>query len=106
MRKIYYLFDLVDLFSNENIFENKMNYPKDGDKNWNKTTEEFESNGMTIKKETWVSLDGTSTYVKTYTENKKSIDAKELESALKIAVEKEEYEKAAKLRDQIKKLKK
>ncbi len=107
MRKIY-LLDLFDLFSKENLFENIMsnNSPKENDPNWNKTVEEFENNGFVTKKETWISSDGTSKYVKTYTESKKNVDVKELESALKIAVEKEEFEKAAELRDQIKKLKK
>ena len=99
MRKIY-LFDLFHSISNDNLF------PKNNDENWSKTVEEYESNGMTIKKETWVSLDGTSSYVKTNIEKKKNIDVKELESKLKIAVENEEYEVAAKLRDQIKELKK
>ena len=68
MRKIY-LLDLFDLFSNENLFENtKMsnNSPKENDPNWTKTVEEFENNGFVTRKETWISKDGTSKYVKSY----------------------------------------
>jgi protein-arginine kinase activator protein McsA len=39
------------------------------------------------------------------TQQKSKVDVKVLESALKDAIEKEEYEKAAQLRDEIKKLK-
>ena len=105
MRKIY-LLDLFDLFSNENLFEN--NSSKENDTNWTKTIEEFENNGFVTKKETWISKDGTSKYVKSYTESKsnKIEDVKLLESELKMAIEKEEFEKAAQLRDKINELKK
>lgn len=120
MRKIY-LFDLTDLFSlNMNNMFNDFSkigkhfvkeddgLPKDGDPNYNKTVEETETDTHIIKKETWISTDGTSKFTRTYSESKKQIpkiDVKVLESALKDAVEKEEFEKAAQLRDEIKKIK-
>ncbi len=115
MRKIY-LFDLSDLFSltSKNMFsdfskmENDKNFPKDNDNRYNKTVEETETDTHIIKKETWVSTDGASKFTRTYSESKSQkpkIDVNVLESQLKEAVEKEEFEKAAQLRDQIKKLK-
>lgn len=115
MRKIY-LFDLSDLFSlsSKNMFSDfsKMekydDFPKDDDSNYNKVVEETETDTHIVKKETWISTDGTSKFTRTYSEskNKKTkVDVTELESALKKAIEKEDFEKAAQLRDEIKKLK-
>lgn len=114
MRKIY-LFDLSDLFSltSKNMFSDFSKsedeyFPKDNDTRYNKTVEETETNTHIIKKETWISTDGTSKFSRTYSESKKQkpkVDVKVLESALKDAIDKEEFEKAAQLRDQIKKLK-
>lgn len=119
MRKIY-LFDLSDYLSlNRSLFgdyykvdkyvEKESNYfPKDDDENFNKTVEEIETDSHIIKKETWISTDGTSKFTRTLSESKKQkpkIDVKELESKLKEAIEKEEFEKAAQLRDEIRKLK-
>lgn len=119
MRKIY-LFDLSDLFSlnSKNLFsDSKMEkyfnsddeyFPKDDDSRYNKTIEETETDTRIIKKETWISTDGTSKFTRTYSESKKQspkVDVKVLESALKEAIEKEEFEKAAQLRDEIKKYK-
>ena len=111
MRKIY-LFDLSDLFSlnskMDKYFKNDNEYfPKDNDSRFNKEVEESETDTHIIKKETWISTDGTSKFTRTYSEskNKPKVDVKVLESLLKEAVEKEEYEKAAQLRDEIKKLK-
>jgi len=114
MRKIY-LFDLSDLFSslNSNMFgdfyksENDA-FPKENDSNYNKVVEETETETHIIKKETWISTDGTSKFTRTYSESKNQkpkVDVKVLESKLKEAIEKEEFEIAAQLRDQIKKLK-
>jgi len=104
MRRIY-LLDLLDLFSSENTLSFG---PKEGDPNWTKTVEEFEDNGFITKKETWISKDGTSKYFRSHVESKakRREDVKLLESMLNAAVEKEEYEKAAQLRDRIKELKK
>jgi len=115
MRKIY-LFDLSDLFSltSKNMFSDfsKMekydDFPKDNDSNYNKTVEETETDTHIIKKETWISTDGTSKFTRTYSESKSQkpkVDVKVLESKLKEAIEKEEFELACQLRDQIKKLK-
>lgn len=115
MRKKYYLFDISDLFltSLNNIDFGDLSkidskgFPKDNDANFNKEVEEIETETHVIKKETWISTDGTSKYVRTYSESKKpKVDVKELESKLKLAIEKEEFEMAAKLRDEIKKFKK
>lgn len=120
MRKIY-LFDLSDLFSlnsrnmfsdfkkMENYFINEAEYfPKENDSNYNKVVEETETETHIIKKETWISKDGTSKFTRTYSESKNQrpkVDVKVLESKLKEAIEKEEFEMAAQLRDQIKKIK-
>jgi len=116
MRKIY-LFDLSDLFSLssksiedfyklDKYFKNENDYPKDNDSRYNKTVEETETDTHIIKKETWISTDGSSKFTRTYSESKlkPKVDVKVLESALKEAIEKEEFEKAAQLRDEIKKL--
>jgi len=107
MRKIY-LFDLSDLFSlNSKNSESEL-FPKENDSNYNKIVEETETETHIIKKETWVSTDGTSKFTRTYSESKfqkPKVDVKLLESALKEAIEKEEFEKAAQLRDEIKKWK-
>ncbi len=101
------LFELFDLLSNES-FGSFNTEPKNDDKNWTKTTEEFEKDGFITIKETWTSIDGTSKYVKTHTESKmkRMEDVKLLESQLKISIDNEEYEVAAQLRDKIKELKK
>lgn len=108
MRKIY-LLDLFDLLSmSEGMFEKKSAVAPKREEDWTKTVEEFESGGYVTKKETWISKDGSSRYVKTITEPKQ--DPKEsielLETQMKLAVEKEEFEKAAELRDRLKELKK
>lgn len=102
MRKLY-LIDWLDLLSNDS-FSTKQ--PNKKEPEWSKTVEEFEDDTHTTRKETWVSSDGTSRYVRTYTEPKRKVDVKELESRMKLAVEKEEFEEAARLRDEIKRLKK
>ena len=111
MRKIY-LFDLSDLFSslnsNFNDYKSETGFPKEGDSNYNKVVEETETDTHIIKKETWISTNGTSKFTRTYSESKNQkpkVDVKVLESKLKEVIEKEEFEIAAQLRDQIKKLK-
>ena len=111
MRKKYYLFDLSDLLQNSLNFDDFGNsdFPKENDPNFNKEVEEIETDTHIIKKETWISTDGTSKYVRTYSESKykkPEVDVKLLESELKKAIEKEEFEKAAELRDEIRKFKK
>jgi len=112
MKKIY-LFDLFDLFANtwqmdmDSLNLNKKKFPKDNDENWSKTSEEFETGTHSIKKEIWISTDGTQKYIKTVTESKKpQVDVSVLESELQKAIECENYEKACLLRDEIRKHKK
>lgn len=102
MRKLY-LIDWLDLLSKDSFSTNQ---PRKSEPEWSKTVEEFEDDTHNIRKETWVSPDGTSRYVRTYSEPKRKVDVKELESRMKEAVEKEEFEEAARLRDEIKRLKK
>jgi excinuclease UvrABC helicase subunit UvrB len=117
MRKKLYLFDLSDLFLNSfgnynyDLVNNSKNvskdFPKDNDQNFNKEVEEFETETHKLKKETWISIDGTLTYTRTTSESKKpKVDVSILESELKKAIEQEEYERAAKLRDEIRAIKK
>ena len=108
MRKIY-LLDLFDLLSmSEGMFDKKSKPAPKKEEGWTKTVEEFEKGGYVTRKETWTSKDGSSRYVKTTTEpmrdSKESIEI--LEEKMKQAVEKEEFEKAAELRDKLKELKK
>lgn len=108
MRKIY-LLDLFDLLSmSEGMFGKKIEKEPRKEEGWTKIVEEFEKGGYVTKKETWTSKDGASKYVKTITEPKadprESIEL--LEAQMKQAVEKEEFEKAAELRDRLKELKK
>lgn len=118
MRKKVYLFDLSDLFLNPFYSINSFDFgnhsknvekqfPADNDTNFNKEVEELETETHKIKKETWISTDGTISYTRTSSESKKKpkVDVSVLESKLKEAIEKEEYEKAAQLRDEIRKLK-
>lgn len=113
MRKKYYLFDLSDLFYPLNFnfrdFDNSSEFPKENDPKFNKEVEEIETDTHIIKKETWISTDGASKYVRTYSESKSKrpiVDVKLLESELKMAIENEEFEKAAQIRDKIKEIKK
>jgi len=104
MRKIY-LLDLLGLMGSGLEMDLA---PREGDANWTRSVEEFEKDGIVSVRETWTSADGSSTYVKTYMESaaRQKEDARALESMLQEAVEREEYEKAAQLRDMIKELKK
>lgn len=102
MRKLL-LIDWLDLLSKDGFSTRQ---PKDESPEWSKTVEEFENDTHAIRKETWVSSDGASRYVRTYSEPKRKVDVVELESRMKMAVEKEEFEEAARLRDEIKRLRK
>jgi protein-arginine kinase activator protein McsA len=103
MKRMYLLSSLFDEFFNSNWEVNK--FPKDDDVNFNKKVEEIETNTHTIKNETWTSLDGKTVYKKQIVESKtkthhKSIE--ELKSEMKLAVDNEDFEKAAQIRDLIK----
>lgn len=107
MRKFYLFTDLFDeLF---NIYPSgNLNLPKEDDSNFNKTVEEVETDTHTIKTEKWKSIDGKTSYTRTYMESKvknigKNIEQLKLE--MKEAIEKENFEQAAKIRDEIKKVK-
>ncbi len=107
MRRLH-LLELFELLSIESMLGEKMaSEPKENGE-WNKTVEELVENGHTIRKETWTSKDGSSRYVRTFIEPKQDYAKiiKALEEEMKAAVEKEEYEKAAALRDRIKEIKK
>lgn len=95
--------------SNDGLF-NQMDVelPKDGDSNFNKEVLESENETHIIKNEIWTSLDGQEVYKKVTFESKKTLSEKnieELQSLMKEAVDLEDFEKAAELRDQIKQLK-
>jgi excinuclease UvrABC helicase subunit UvrB len=100
------LFD--DLFKSlGSVNYNSESFPKDNDPNFNKTIEEVDNGTHTIKNETWTSLDGNQFYKRTTILSKSipSKNLKQLEFDLKEAIQKEEFEKAAQIRDEIKKLK-
>jgi protein-arginine kinase activator protein McsA len=96
--------DLFSLLLGGDMFSQNqsMGYPKDDDPNWSKTVETQETKTHMIKKETWVSKDGSIKMEKMTTEIKRKVDVGRLKIQLKRAVENEEYEKAAELRDKIK----
>lgn len=106
MRKLY----LTDLF--ENLFksyEGEDNFPSDNDKNFNKKVEESETETHIIKNETWESIDGSQIYKRTTMKSKSKPIEKDLENLklkMKKAVELEDFETAAKIRDEIKSIKK
>lgn len=107
MRKIYFI-DLFSALSNDAFsFDGVEKFPADNDPNYSKTVERFETETHIIKKEIWIGADGKSSYVKTHSEpkSKRIQNIKALESMLKEAVEKEEYEMAAVIRDEINKIK-
>lgn len=110
MNKFYLFSNLFNMFdSNDGLF-NQMDVelPKDGDSNFNKEVLESENETHIIKNEIWTSLDGQEVYKKVTFESKKTLSEKnieELQSLMKEAVDLEDFEKAAELRDQIKQLK-
>jgi protein-arginine kinase activator protein McsA len=104
---------LFNSFFKMNESEN-FEYPKDGDPKFNKTIEEVDLGNYQMKTEIWKSLDGTKVFKKVSMISKSDQDNEEkqknkllktLEFDLQLAVKNEEYEKAAQIRDQIKKLK-
>ena len=113
MKKVY-LFDLFDLMVNQWYYDsghlnqqNKSEFPTDNDQNFNKSVEEMETETHKITKEVWVSTDGTTKYIRTSSHSKKpKVDVSVLESKLKKAIETENFELAAELRDEIRKHKK
>ena len=79
-----------------------MDFPKDDDPNWSKTVETQETKNHLIKIETWTSKDGNMKMQRSSTELKRTVDVSRLKRLLAKAVQDEDYEKAAELRDKIK----
>lgn len=108
MRKIFLLSSLFDEFLNSDFNWEVKNFPKENDPNFNKSVEEVENDTHIIKNETWTSVDGKSIYKRQIVESKKkltpSVDNLKLE--MKKAIEEENFERAAELRDQIKQIEK
>lgn len=81
-------------------------YPSDDDPNYNKIVEELETESHSIKIETWKSINGGFVIKRTTSKSKlniSSLEVKELESILKNCIEREDYEQAAIIRDEINK---
>jgi excinuclease UvrABC helicase subunit UvrB len=79
-----------------------MEFPKDNDPNWSKVVETQETKTHLIKIETWTSKDGGCVLQRSSMELRRSVDVNKLKRLLAKAVQNEEYEKAAELRDKIK----
>jgi hypothetical protein len=89
-----------DMFTQSN--GSSMEFPKDNDPNWSKTVETSETKSHIIKKEVWISKDGSCHMERFSTEIKKRVDVGRLKRQLKQAIDVEDYEKAAEIRDKIK----
>jgi excinuclease UvrABC helicase subunit UvrB len=98
--------DLFTLLLGGDLFNQSTNssleFPKDGDPNWSKVVETQETKTHIIKIETWISKDGSCRMERSSMEIKRKVDVGRLKIQLKRAVENEDYEKAAQLRDKIK----
>ena len=105
-----YMKDLFALLLGGDLFSrgsgSSMGFPKDDDPNWSKTVETSETRSHIVKKEIWISKDGSARMERFSTEIKKQVDVGRLKKLLKKAVDSEDYEKAAELRDKIKSLEK
>jgi len=100
MKDLFALLLGGDLFSQS--ANSSLGFPKDGDPNWSKTVETSETKTHIIKIETWISKDGNCRMERSSTELKSKVDVGRLKIQLSRAVENEDYEKAAELRDKIK----
>lgn len=85
--------------------------PKEGDKNFNKMEEISETPTHKLKKEVWTSLDGTHHYQRSVFQSKSAarppnneITLENLKVKKQQAIEAQDYETAAKIRDEIKRL--
>ena len=105
-----YMKDLFALLLGGDLFSqnsgSSMKFPKDDDPNWSKTVETSETRSHIIKKETWISKDGSVRMESFSTEIKKQVNIGKLKMLLKKAVDSEDYETAAELRDKIKSIEK
>lgn len=100
MKDLFALLLGGDLFNQNN--NGSMNFPKDDDPNWSKTVETTETKTHILKIETWIAKDGSCRMERSSSEIKQTVDVGRLKKLLKKAVENEDYEKAAQLRDKIK----
>ena len=100
MKDLFALLLGGDMFTQS--YGSSMDFPKDDDPNWSKTVETSETKSHIIKKETWISKDGGCRMERFSTEIKKRVDVGRLKRQLKQAIDAEDYEKAAELRDKIK----
>lgn len=99
MKDLFALLLSGDLFTQS---QGSLDFPKDDDPNWSKSVESHETKTHIIKKETWNSKDGSTKMERFVTELKQKVNIGRLKRELKMAVDKEDYEKAAELRDKIK----
>lgn len=109
MRKLYLFTDLFDELFNMKFDMSSDNFPKENDPNFNRTVEESETDTHIIKNEIWKSIDGSQVYKRTTMQTKsKSLqkDIEQLKLEMKKAVESEDFETAAKIRDEINSIKK
>lgn len=108
MRKMFLLSNLFDEFFNSDFNWEVKNFPKENDPNFNKSVEEVENDTHVIKNETWTSVDGKSVYKRQIIESKKKLspNVDNLKLEMKKAIEEENFERAAELRDKIKEIKK
>jgi protein-arginine kinase activator protein McsA len=108
MRKMFLLSSLFDEFFNSDFNWEVKNFPKENDPNFNKSVEEVENDTHVIKNETWTSVDGKSVYKRQIIESKKKLSPNidNLKLEMKKAIEEENFERAAELRDKIKEIEK
>jgi len=91
-------------------FDSGDSFPADDDENFSKTTEEVETGNHIIKKEVWISNDGSQRFERTTSQSKSAkskpaeLSKKDLQLMLDKAVEEQNYEEAIRLRDEMKKL--
>jgi len=104
MRDLFALLLGGDMFTKS--YGSSMDFPKDDDPNWSKTVETSETKSHIIKKEIWISKDGNCRMERFLTEFKNNVDVDKLKMQLKKAIDMEDYEKAAELRDKIKNIEK
>lgn len=101
----------TEFFNDENFGfgKTKFDYPAEDDPNWDKKSETVETPTHITKTEIWTSKDGTQRMQRVFSESKSTtqeLTVDQLEKQKKLAIENDDYEEAAKLRDKIKLLKK
>jgi excinuclease UvrABC nuclease subunit len=79
-------------------------FPSENDPNFNYDVQEVETSTHTIKIEIWTSLDGLTQFKRQSSQSKSKENLENLKKEMKLAIDSEEFEKAAILRDRIKKL--